>query len=228
MVSLSPELPGAADAVRRFSEKGIVTAAAHTEANASQMRRVFEAGLRHTTHILNAMETRSGVTRGVRDIGCAEFTLASQEMTADVMVDSAGVHVADEWLGILLKCLTTERLALLSDAMPLTGLPAGTYPTPDGRELRVSPGRDVAMIGGTDLAGSVMMMMDATKNLMRRLGMRLEDVIECATLVPAKVLGIEDRKGSVAPGKDADLVALDARMRVVMTMVEGEIRYRAE
>lgn len=226
MISLSPEVPGAAAAVRTFEKHGVVTAAAHTEADGEQMQAVYDAGLRHVTHILNATETPEGNVKGTRCVGCVEFTLASKDMTADVMVDAGRRHVADEWLKIVFNCLGAKRLALLSDAMLLTGLPAGLYPTQDGRHLRLADGQDVATIDGVGLTGSAIMMLDALKNLMARLDLKLEDAIECATLTPARVLRIDDHKGRIESGKDADLVAIDDQMRVLLTVVEGKVVYR--
>lgn len=227
MVSLSPELPGVDEAVRMFSENGIIPCAAHTEADAEQMQAVYDFGLRHTTHIFNATESPLGI-QGVRRAGCVEFTLASEDMTADVMVDSKGIHVENEWLKILFRCLGTKRTALLSDAMPAAGLSAGLYPIGDERSIELVAGEDIVKLTNGLLAGSAMMMLDTVNNLMDRLGLKLEEAIECATLTPAKVLNVDDCKGSIEAGKDADLVALNEKKQVLLTMVEGRIVYQAE
>jgi N-acetylglucosamine-6-phosphate deacetylase len=228
MVSLSPELPGAVEAVRMFSEHGIITSAAHTEADTEQMQAVYNCGLRHTTHILNAIEAPPTRIKGVRRAGCDEFTLASEDMTADVMVDSKGIHVEDEWLKIIFKCLGVKRTALLSDAIPFAGLPPGLYTFGDGQKFKLTGTEDVGRTTDGKLAGSVMMMLDAVNNLMDRLGLKLEEAIECATLTPARIIGVKNFKGSIEVGKDADLVALDERRQVLLTMVEGKIVYQAE
>jgi len=226
MITIAPELPGAIDAIQCFEAKGIVTSAGHTEADRTHIQVAYEAGLRHVTHILNAMEVPAGPTRGVRGIGCAEFCLGSDDMTADVMADAGGRHLCTEWLKIVFRCLGPRRLALISDAMPIAGLPPGPYPTGDGRTIRLTAGQDVTFIDDVLLGGSVMMMMDTVKNLMSHLGLGLHEVIACGTSTPAKLLKIDGRKGSLGPGKDADLVALDDRMQVCLTMVEGKIAYQ--
>ena len=226
LISLSPELAGAAGAVRRFEEAGIVTAATHTEAGAAQMQAVYDSGLRHITHIFNAMDLPESSEKGVRATGCAEFALAAGDMTADIIVDSEADHVTDEWIKIALKCLGGGRLALLSDAMPLAGMEPGLYPLPDGREICITAGCDVAYIEGVGLAGSVMTIMDVLINLMERIGLSLEDAIGTASLAPAKILKIDDCKGSVEVGKDADIVVVDDSMGVLLTMVDGKIVYR--
>lgn len=228
MVSLSPELAGAPEAVRRFTQEGVVTSAAHTEADLTQIQAVYDNGLRHATHILNAMQQPDGPEKGVRGVGCAEFVLASDDMTADIMVDAVKAHIPDEWLRIVFRCLGTKRVALLSDALCLAGSPPGKYPILDGREVTLTAGRDVAVIEGEGLAGSVMALIEAVGNLVCRLGIELEEAIECATLTPARILKIDDRKGSIEAGKDADLVALDESMRVLWTIVEGKKVYSAE
>jgi len=232
MVSLSPELAGAAEAVRRFSERNICTAATHTCANAEEMQAVYDAGLRHVTHILNAMpappEPEGG--KGIRTVGCAEYAMASKDMTADCVVDSGRVHLAQPWLRILFQCMGTERLTLISDAVPVAGMGEGSHPLADGRSLQMKPGQDVAFIKEKEtdlLCGSVMMMLDAVRNVMHRVGLSLQDTIRLATLNPATLLGIDTHKGTIEPGKDADLVALDDQMQVVLTMVEGEVVYQA-
>lgn len=224
MVSISPELPGAVEAVRMFSQNGIATCAAHTQADAEQMQAVYECGLRHTTHILNAMESPLG-TKGVRRVGCAEFTLASNDMTADVMVDAKGIHVENEWLRIIMKCMGVSRTAFLSDAIPFAGLPPGLYTFGDGQKFKITATEDVGRTSDGILAGSIIMLIDAVKNFMHRLDYKLEEVIECATLTPAKIIGVDNRKGSIETGKDADLVALNDKIEVIFTMVEGKIVY---
>ncbi len=226
MVTLAPELPGTPEAVRRFQERGIVTSAGHTAADRAQIQAAYGQGLRHATHILDAMETPPGSTRGTRAVGTAEFALASENMTADVMADDAALHVPAEWLKIVFKCLGPERLAVISDAMPIAGLPAGLYPTAEGRTIRLTAGRDVTFINETILGGSVMMMLDAVKNLMRHLERQLHEIIACGTLTPAKILNISGQKGTIEPGKDADLVALNHQMEVLLTIVEGTVVYR--
>ena len=226
MASLSPEIPNASLAVKTFVDNGIVTSAAHTCADKKHMREAYDAGLRHATHILNAMEVPSSLNKGVRGVGAAEYVLASDDMTADVLVDCDQSHVADEWLKIIYKCLGVQRKALISDALSVTGFGPGIYPCPDGRKYHVYDDRDVALIDGRILGGSCMTMMGSLKNLIKRLNLKIEDAIESATLTPARIIGINDRKGRVEPGKDADVVIVDENLEVVLTIVEGRIVYQ--
>ena len=163
---------------------------------------------------------------GVLGVGCDEFALTCDGMTAEVIVDCQGFHVSPYWLGILFRCKSKSKIALISDSTSIAGQRPGVYPQRNGSKLILRDGQDVGWIESktkNGLAGSVMTMRDALVNLMHHMHMTLEEAIECASLTPAKILGLERYKGSIELGKDADLVVLDEQLKVVLTMVAGQV-----
>ena len=226
LLALSPELPEAETLIQEAVDRDVVVAAAHSQAGAEDLERAYRAGLSHMTHIFNATKRPPVATSGVLGVGCDEFTLNCDGMTAEVIVDCQGFHVNPYWLGILLRCKTRDKVALISDAVTLSGRQPGVYPQPNGSQLILREGEDVCWVESKakkGLAGSVLTMRDALVNLTRHMQMPIEEAIECATLTPAKILGLERRKGSIEPGKDADIVALDEQLKVALTMVAGQV-----
>ena len=227
LLALSPELPEAETLIQEAVGRDIVVAAAHSQAGADDMKRARRAGLSHMTHIFCATKRPPAAAGGgVLGVGCDEFTLTCDGITAEVIVDCQGFHVSPYWLNILFRCKGRGRVALISDAITLSGRQPGVYPQPNGSQLILRDGEDVCWVESKakkGLAGSVLTMRDALVNLMRHMQMPLEEAIECASLTPAKILGLEQRKGSIERGKDADIVALDKQLKVMLTMVAGQV-----
>lgn len=230
ILALSPELDGAEELIEQAVSRGIIAAAAHSRAGAEDMERAYRAGLSHTTHIFNATDRPEPVAGfGTLGVGPDEFSLTCDGMTAEVMVDRQGYHVSPYWLSILFRCKSKDKIALISDSTSIAGRKAGSYPQPGGSTLVLREGEDVGWVESetkNGLAGSVMTMHDALLNLMRHMQMPIEEAIECASLTPAKILGLEQNKGSIEPGKDADIVVLDEQLNVAVTMIAGEIVFK--
>jgi N-acetylglucosamine-6-phosphate deacetylase len=230
MLDVSPELEGAEALVTEAVKRGVVVSTAHTRATAEQMTRAFRAGLSHSTHIFNATErppAKAG--RGTLGVGSDEFTLITDGITAEVIADSGGYHVNPCWLEILFRCKDKSKISLISDAVSIAGQKPGQYLRPDGNRTILREGEDVGWQEKAEemcLSGSALFLHNAMLNLMAHLQMDLEDVIACATLNPATVIGFEQRKGSIEPGKDADLVLLDDNLQVVSTMIAGEVVFQ--
>ena len=230
ILALSPELPGAEDLIKQAVSRGIIVAAAHSRAGAEDMKRAYQAGLSHMTHIFNATDRPAPAAgKGVLGVGCDEFALTCDGMTAEVIADCQGFHVSPYWLDILFHCKSKDKIALISDSTSITGRGAGAYPQPDGSKLILREGEDVGWVESKakkGLAGSAMTMRDALTNLMRHLQMPIEEAIECASLTPSRILGLEQKKGSIEPGKDADLVVLNEQLDVVLTMIAAEVVFK--
>lgn len=230
ILDVSPELDGVEDLVKECIKRKIVVSAAHTRATAEQMARSFQAGLSHMTHIFNATELPpSKAGKGTLGAGADQFCLINDDITTEVIVDSGGFHVNPYWLEILFRCKDKSKICLTSDAGNIAGQAPGEYLRPDGNRTLLRAGEDVGWLESGDvryLCGSAMTLRDAMANLMAHLKMPLEEVIECATLNPAKILGLAHRKGSIEQGKDADLVVLDDNLQVVLTMIAGEVVFR--
>ena len=213
MMTLAPEEGEALSGIPRLLERGVVPSIGHSDATFEQVAEAVQAGLAHASHTYNAM-------RGFhhREPGVVGGVWHFDEIIAQVIAD--GVHVHPQALALLLRLKTPERVALISDAAPLAGLPPGEYTwggkkiTLDGRACRSLDGR---------LAGSVALMDVGLRTLVQTVGLPLETALVTATVVPAGVLSLN--KGALAPGRDADIVLLDEALQPQLTMVEGQVVY---
>jgi N-acetylglucosamine-6-phosphate deacetylase len=224
MMTLSPELDGSVELIKSLKKRGIIPAVGHSSAGKDELEPALKAGLKHGTHIFNATRRPDSGAKGVIRSGMDEFCLLHDEISVDIMVDNEGLHFDDILLGLAWKCKGPDKLLIMSDSHKMTGLPPGKYNW-DGRKL-VATQDDVAYLENGCLAGSIMTIIGALKNIMNRLNLPLEEALQTATVNPAKLLGIEKSKGSIVPGMDADIVVVDESLKVYMTIVEGKIAYK--
>ncbi len=225
MMTLSPELDGSIKLIKSLKRRGIIPAAGHSSAGKDDLEGALRAGLIHGTHIFNATSRPGSNMKGVIKSGMDEFCLAHDEISVDIMVDSQGLHFDNILLKLAWKSKRPDKLLIISDSMKVAELPSGKYDSVDGRKLVVDRG-DVAYFDNGIPCGSTMTIIGALKNLINRLNLTLEEALQTATVNPAKLLGIEDSKGSIAPGMDADIVVVDESLNVYMTIVEGKIVYK--
>ncbi|HSS94837.1 MAG TPA: N-acetylglucosamine-6-phosphate deacetylase [Candidatus Dormibacteraeota bacterium] len=215
LVTLAPELPGALDAIEQLVRAGIIVSAGHTGADFEQGRRAIDAGIRFGTHIYNAM-----VPIHHRRPGIALALLLDQRVSLGVIAD--GEHVHPAMCEQLVRVKGRAHIALTTDQTAAAGAPPGRYRL-TGREV-VSDGMVVRLEDGT-LAGSAATMDGMVRFMAGIPGMSLSQAVAMASEVPARVLG-EQGLGSIAIGACADIVVLDAGMRVRLTMVGGKVRFR--
>jgi N-acetylglucosamine-6-phosphate deacetylase len=215
LVTLAPELSGALEAIERLVRAGIVVSAGHTGADFEQGRRAIDAGIRFGTHIYNAMQPIHH-----RRPGIAVALLLDERVSVGLIADGEHVHTAV--YEQLVRVKDRAHIALTTDQTAAAGAPPGRYSL-TGREV-VSDGMVVRLEDGT-LAGSAATMDGMVRRMAAIPGMDLLQAIEMASQVPARVLG-EQRLGRIAVGTCADLVVLDAGMRVRLTMVGGKVRFR--
>ncbi len=210
MVTLALEVDEVLNAIPRLIERGIVPSIGHSDATFQQVAEAVQLGLTHATHTYNAM-------RGFhhREPGVVGAVWHFDQITAQVIAD--GVHVHPAALALLLRLKGAERVALISDAAPVAGLPPGEYTW--GEKQVILDQRACRTLDGR-LAGSAALMDVGLRTLVEEVGVPLETALVTAAAVPARVLGLN--KGALAPGVDADVVLLDEALRPVLTMVEGE------
>lgn len=213
MVTLAPELPGALELAALLVNKGILCAIGHSDADYETTITAITNGFSSITHCFNQLRPFHHREPGV--LGAA---MVRPELMVELIAD--GIHLHPAALELVLKAKGPEKIILVSDAMSPTGMPNGIYQTSEG-ELTLH--KDSLTNQDGNLAGSVLTLERAVKNFIDFTGCELTDAIRMATYNPAKHLGINKRKGSIYPGKDADLVALTPDLEVVMTMVEGEV-----
>ncbi len=216
LVTIAPEMPGAIDFIRWLHQQGIIVSVGHSNATYKQVQEGIQAGLSQVTHIFNAM-------RGLhhREPGVVGAALSSPKLIVEMIAD--GIHLHPIVLKMLTQIKESEKLVLITDAMRATGFKEGTYDL-GGQEVIVTKGQ--ARLKDGTLAGSVLTMDKAVKNMVTKVGIPLSKAIQMASFNPAKCLGVEDRKGSLEPGKDADIVILNKNLETELTMVAGKVVYR--
>jgi len=218
LVTIAPEMTGAIDFIRWLHKRRVIVSVGHSNATYEQVQEGIQAGLSHVTHTFNAM-------RGLdhREPGVVGAALSSPELIVEMIAD--GIHLHPVVMKILVKTKGIEKIVLITDAMRATSKPEGTYSI-GGQEVTVARGQ--ARLKNGTLAGSVLTMDKAVRNSINEVGVPLLKAIQMATLNPAKCLGIEGKKGSLEPGKDADIVILDKKLEVELTMVKGKVVFRRE
>jgi len=214
MITLAPEVEGGLGFVRRIVQHGIVASIGHSNATYDEALRAVDAGVGHACHAYNAMREFHH-----REPGVVGAVLSCDELTAELIAD--GIHVHPAAMKILVKCKGTDRIILVTDAVVGTGM-EGRYKL-GGRNVVVTK-KDSRFLDGS-LAGSVLTMDSAVRNIVESVGVSLQDAVKMATVNPAKKIGVYDRKGSLEAGKDADITIVDDQLNVYMTMVMGKILY---
>ena len=210
IITLAPELEGARALIEHFRDT-ILFSIGHTSADHSEAVAALEWGASHFTHLFNAM---TGMHH--REPGVVGAALASADATAELIAD--GVHVHP----VVLRIATTlmpHRIALITDAIRACGMPDGKYKLYD-RDINVAEGS--ARLASGTLAGSVLTMSRALQNMVELAGLPIEKVIPLATDVPARILGIADRKGKLERGYDADVLVLSEKFEVDKVYARGE------
>ncbi len=218
LVTIAPELPNSLEFIRYLTALNIAVSIGHTDATYAETVAAIEAGCSHVTHLFNAM-------RGLhqREPGVVTAALLAEKVSTEIIAD--GVHLHPAIIKLALKMKGKEKIILVTDAMRAKCLPDGLYDL-GGQSVEVK--NNIARLPDGTLAGSTLKMSEAIQNMLKFTDCSLMDVIQFASENPARMLNIFQSKGSIAPGKDADLVVLDDRMRVVWTMREGEVVFASE
>jgi N-acetylglucosamine-6-phosphate deacetylase len=210
LLTVAPELPGATELIRWLRDRGAAISLGHSAATLEEARRGYAAGATSTTHLFNAM---TGVDH--RAPGLAVAALLDDEAYVELIAD--GIHVDRAIWALITRLKPRDRLLLVSDAIALAG-------TGDGRgrlgglEVEVV-GQRVTLAGTSTLAGSVLSLDTAVRNLVAT-GVPLPSAVAAASRNPLALLGISDR-GRIAAGQRADLVELDGDLRVRRVMRAG-------
>jgi len=217
MVTLAPERAGALAATERFARAGAVVAAGHSRATLAEVRAAIERGLSFVTHVGNASDWPARVLdpalgRRISEPNLGGAFLVERRLRGSVILD--GHHLHPELARALVELRGPDAVALVSDATPATGLPPGRYRI-GGLEAEIREGG--LALTGEGLAGSAVTLLDTVRVAVRAAGLSLATAVRMASAVPASVLGLEGRKGSIAAGADADLLALgpDLALRAV-------------
>ena len=215
LLALAPEFEENLWLIDECVMRGITVSAAHTSATYQQMWVAVEHGLTHATHTFNAM---AGL--GHREPGTVGAVMALPQIRAELIADNIHVHPAT--MKILVQIKGTDKVILVTDAIRGCGMPDGEYPI-DDRVIHVQHG--TARLPDGTLAGSVLTMDQALRNILKATGLSLREAWRMTSLNAAQAIGIAAATGSLEVGKAADLVLLNHDLDVIMTMTEGEIAF---
>lgn len=211
--TVAPELGGSKEIIAWLSSEGVVPSVGHSDASFEQVAEAVRYGLSHATHTFNAM--RQFHHRGPGAVGAV---LGSDEIVAEVIADGHHVHPAA--VSLLIRLKGVERTCLVSDSMPLAGLPLGVYSWL-GRKVMID-GRTARLENGT-LAGSVMPLNIALRNLVETMQIPFETALKTASSTPARVLSLNS--GAIEVGRDADISVVDDAFECHLTIVQGRIAF---
>jgi len=212
IMTLAPEVGNNLSFVPELKERGAVISIGHSEATYEQAIASFEKGISHSTHLYNAMSGFQPREPGV--IGAVlDFDKVSAELIAD------GVHVHPASLRIAIRQKGVGKICLITDAMNAAGLGDGHFSV-GGLDVVVKDGQARLKENGA-LAGSVLTLNRAVKNIIQWAGVSVNQAVNMASLFPARVLGFQDKIGSILPCKQANLAIFDQEFGVIDTIVRG-------
>jgi len=225
--SAAPELQGALDFGKYVRSKGVLPSMAHTDAVYEQALLAFENGYTLVTHLYSAM---SGVTRknAFRYAGVVEAAYLVDELDVEIIAD--GIHLPAPLLKLVYKIKGSDRTALITDAMRAAAMPPGESVLGNIHNgIRVIVEDDVAKLPDrSSFAGSVATADRLVRTMIRLAEVPIMDVIKMITATPARILGVNDKKGELTAGKDADIVIFDDEINIQMTMINGRIIYKRQ
>jgi N-acetylglucosamine-6-phosphate deacetylase len=210
--TLAPELEGQEAFVDEAEKYQISLSVGHSEATAEQIFRFVPQGLRIGCHCTNASGTTPSPSRfgGTREVGVDEAVLVHDDIYAEVIPDAEGVHVRPLMLKLIHKTKGTDRVIIITDAMPEAGVNNGN-------------GSDLNWNHLGHLAGSRLTMDRAVRNMMRHAGVGLVDAFRMASLNPAKVIHMDDQMGSIERGKLGNLLLIDGEINIQQVILQGQL-----
>lgn len=216
IVTLAPEEEGATALIEHLTKEGVVASIGHTGAKTADVKTAIAAGAKNVTHTYNAQSPLHH-----REIGVVGSALLYDELNSELIADT--IHVSVPAMQLLVKCKPKDKLSLITDAMRAKGIADGESEL-GGQRVIVKNG-EARLVDGT-LAGSVLRMNRAVENFTKKVGVDFLDAVDCATINPARILGIDGETGSIREGKFADFTVLNADFDVLYTVRDGKIIYQ--
>jgi N-acetylglucosamine-6-phosphate deacetylase len=216
IVTVAPEVEGGLEAIETFVQHGLIVSIGHTVASTEEAEAAFAAGATQVTHMFNGMPPLHHRTPGI--VGTA---LTTDGVMIELIAD--GVHLHPTTVRMAIAAKGVDGVILITDSISATGCPDGEYVLGPMKVI-VKDGK--ARVESGALAGSTLTLEKAVVNVARWTDVGLGGAWQMASLNPARQLGMAGHVGRVAPGYDADLMAIDARGQVVLTMVGGEVVYQ--
>ncbi|MBC7329647.1 N-acetylglucosamine-6-phosphate deacetylase [bacterium] len=217
MVTIAPEVEGALKAIKRLKEAGVIVSLGHSNASWEEALKGINAGISKATHTFNAMPSLHH-----RNPGCVGLMLVDERIACEVIADF--IHLHPIIVKLIIKAKGKDKVILITDSASYAGLPDGEYKWMDGRIVVKREGRIAFKDAPDVLAGSTLTLDQAVRNV-ASLGFPLKEVIQMASLNPAREAGLEGM-GRIRVGGNADLVVLDSSLQVQITIINGEIIYK--
>lgn len=215
--ALAPELPGAEDAIRYITSRGVRVSCGHSAASCEEANAGFDAGATIAIHTYNAMK---GLHH--RDVGLLGASLTRNDVYNEIICDM--IHVSKEAAKIAVACKSEDKIVFITDSMCATGMADGSYKL---GELPVTVKDGIVRTMDGALAGSSLRTNVALGNVVTKLGVPIEKAMLGVTKNPASALGLDGEIGSISEGKRAHLAVLDEKFNAVMTMVDGKVVFKA-
>lgn len=216
--TIAPEVDGGLECIEKVYKDGrVLVSMGHTGASFEEANEGIKAGVRHTTHLFNAMTALMHRNPGV--VGAA---LSCEDVSCELIADT--FHVNKGLFGLVSK-LKGDKLCLITDCMRAGGMPDGQFTL--GGQPVTKTGIKCLLPDGT-IAGSVLTLNKAVKNLYENTGLSVNEAVRCASLNPATVLGVADRIGSLEIGKCADIMICDDDFNIKNTIIGGTTRYECK
>lgn len=217
--SVAPEVKGALEMGRLLTKRGILCSAGHTNATYDDMLKAYENGFTHITHLYSGTSTVRRIN-AFRYSGVVESAYLIDEMTIEIIAD--GKHLPKSLLKLVYKIKGSDKICLITDSIRAAGLPEGEYKRPDGRKFVVEDGV-AKLMDRTSFAGSVATANRLIKTMTDLADVSLQEAVKMLTLTPARIMNIENRKGCISEGKDADIVVFDDNINILLVMVMGGV-----
>ncbi|MHB0912693.1 MAG: amidohydrolase family protein [Armatimonadota bacterium] len=222
---ISPELPGAPDAVRYLADRGIVASIAHTYATIEQAKSAVDAGARLVTHLFDTFEIPEMTDPGVYPAGLIDYLLVEDRLTCEIIGD--GTHVHPLLVEKAFRCKTPTRLAFVTDGNLGAGLSEGRYTLPEGwGDVWIDGSNNGVRLIDRDmgLAGSALTPIDSFRNAIHLFGKEIAMASEVCSKTPARLMGLN--KGELAAGMDADVIIVSPELDLLYTIAGGKVVYR--
>lgn len=217
LVSLAPEVDGALDLISHLNKNNIVASAGHADSTYNDIEKAVKAGLKNVTHTYNVQKPIHH-----REVGTVGSAFLFDELNCEMICDL--IHLSIPAIKLLIKNKPHDKITLITDSMRAKYLPEGLSEL-GGQEVIVKNGE--ARLNNGALAGSILKMNVAIKNLVLSCNQKFLDAVDWATINPAKNLGVDGKMGSIALGKNANFTILDDSFEVKLTIRDGEVIYKA-
>ncbi len=216
LVSLAPEAQGASELIKHLSDSGVVASVGHSDASYNDMEKAVNSGLKNVTHTYNAQK---GLHH--RDVGVVGSAMLFDKLNAEAICDT--IHLSIPAIKLLIKNKPHDKFTLVTDSMRAKHLADGISEL-GGQEVIVKNGE--ARLRNGALAGSILKMNDAIKNVVLKCGVKFTDAVDFATINPAKNLGLNDTIGSIKQGKNADFAIMNGEFEILSTIRDGKVIFQ--